>query len=693
MRSICNPLSAANIQFDSDENVLNYHELQHLYFRTNIEEADIPLAGKLSREIFYCAIKEFQDKMPETDGPHVDLNSKALYEDHTVYFADHESKQGFTALLAAAGRNDGDLIYGLIRQAGANPDHESAALRQTPLTYAALSGSTIAVAALINNGVSLNTQTTYERRTALMLAAEHLHIQVVAQLLDYALTLALRDEAQESLREYDSLINVVGHELASSIRYSSTGKVPGVGWHTHMKQAIYDLRDYDGRGARDFAIVHTNSKVESEVKRAKIIVDMIENAIDRVKKRFHKLEEMKRLSTLVKCPQGCNQWVRVDQLEKHKVVKCKKRVLTCNLCNNKMPAMEIAPHQKNTCTHRLVRCRNHCGKEVECHLREAHEKHHCKKRVVLCRLGCGERLFYDARAVHEVDKCSERFIQCEACKAHMKAKEHNIHVYQLCPKRIVYCGRGCGMRMPEDTREDHEANRCILRPLPCKYAHLGCCEVLAPPDHREIHEKHLCPKRTIECKLGCGHSCLAELMPLHLKEDCPHRICKCRNNCGKEMMFKELESHERRGETGMCPKRYVRCRRDWIGNRILAHRIVEQTGNTLKIWDVGVIKQFEQTDSHGNDFSGHGRLHVRFKDQSLWLNVGAPYNFQSIKTVKGDKWDCGWIRADERVEHENRSCRYCIVTCSLNCGQKMPEHTREKHEKLQCPYRKVGSVI
>ena len=57
-----------------------------------------------------------------------------------------------------------------------------------------------------------------------------------------------------------------------------------------MKQAIYDLRDYDGRGARDFAIVHTNSKVESEVKRAKIIVDMIENAIDRVKKRFHKLE-------------------------------------------------------------------------------------------------------------------------------------------------------------------------------------------------------------------------------------------------------------------------------------------------------------------------------------------------------------------------------------------------------------------
>ena len=52
------------------------------------------MAGKLSREMLYCAIKEFQDKMPETDGPHVDLNSKALYEDHTVYFADHESKQG-----------------------------------------------------------------------------------------------------------------------------------------------------------------------------------------------------------------------------------------------------------------------------------------------------------------------------------------------------------------------------------------------------------------------------------------------------------------------------------------------------------------------------------------------------------------------------------------------------------------------
>ena len=113
------------------------------------------------------------------------------------------------------------------------------------------------------------------------------------------------------------------------------------------------------------------------------------------------------------------------------------------------------------------------------------------------------------------------------------------------------------------------------------------------------------------------------------------------------MMFKELESHEKEGETGMCPKRYVRCRRDWIGNRILAHRIVEQTGNTLKKWDVGVIKQFEQTDSMGTISVDMDDFMCDLKIQNLWLNVGAPYDFQSIKTVKGDKWDCGWIRADE----------------------------------------------
>ena len=73
-------------------------------------------------------------------------------------------------------------------------------------------------------------------------------------------------------------------------------------------------------------------------------------------------------------------------------------------------------------------------------------------------------------------------------------------------------------------------------------------------------------------------------------------------SCGKEMMFKNLDSHERRGETGMCPNRYVRCRRDWIGNRILAHRVVGRAGRTKKIWDVGVVKNFEQTVKKIIDF-------------------------------------------------------------------------------------------
>jgi len=43
-----------------------------------------------------------------------------------------------------------------------------------------------------------------------------------------------------------------------------------------------------------------------------------------------------------------------------------------------------------------------------------------------------------------------------------------------CPHKVVDCTRGCGEAMPRRLREDHLARECVLRPVLCPFAALGC---------------------------------------------------------------------------------------------------------------------------------------------------------------------------------------------------------------------------
>ena len=697
IRGLCSPLLSANVKAGTGDFVLKMHSIEG-YSQKNDQLSDIenPLIGEASRMAFNRALSELSQDSPDpqptrsTTGPHKITFRQAGH----VYFADHECERGETALLLAVANDDPDLVAALIRKSGANIDYESSRLYQTALTWACVSGCVRSVAILLREGANLDHQTQKEKMTALMHACKNAHVEIVSQLLDHALLTALRNEAFEAKRQYDGLKNVMGHELAAAVRYTTTGAVPGDGWHRLMKHSINDLVDWEGRQAKNFAeIASQNTKGDSQIlRRATLIIDMVNNAVNRVEERFEKLLEMKRNAALLKCTFGCKQWIRADQMERHQRIKCRKRLLSCNLCNKIMPADAIHLHQKNDCTHRFVRCRNHCGKEIEAHLREVHESHHCKKRVVFCRLECGTKLIYEDRALHEVDFCPERFIQCIKCNKNMQAKEENVHTYQHCPFRLVFCGRGCNMRMTELLRASHEEEECILRPLPCRYRHFGCSEVLAPPDRRKIHEAHLCAYRTILCKNNCGHLCFAHDMPKHIADECPNRLVACRNGCGEFIMAKDLDQHERRGETGLCPNRFVRCRRDWVGNRLYAHRIVGKGGNTRPAWTVGVVKKFDLTKAQGKDHkaSMHGRFLVRFDDETIWLNVGAPYNLFSVGTMDGDEWICGWVRAHERINHENYTCAHRLVKCSLGCNQFLPAGQLAYHEKNRCPHRNVN---
>ena len=141
----------------------------------------------------------------------------------------------------------------------------------------------------------------------------------------------------------------------------------------------------------------------------------------------------------------------------------------------------------------------------------------------------------------------------------------------------------------------------------------------------------------------------------------------------------DLEDHLRKGESGECPNRDVRCRRDWIGNRVQA-----RLASAPDKWSIGVVEDYDPEHSLG-------RLRVRFDKETVWLNAGALYNKHSVLPVKGDIWRCGWVIASKRKEHESseNQCNCIPVRCELGCGMTIMKHAKEDHEKFRCPFRLV----
>lgn len=43
-----------------------------------------------------------------------------------------------------------------------------------------------------------------------------------------------------------------------------------------------------------------------------------------------------------------------------------------------------------------------------------------------------------------------------------------------CPHKVVDCTRGCGEAVPRRLREEHLGSECVLRPVLCPFAPLGC---------------------------------------------------------------------------------------------------------------------------------------------------------------------------------------------------------------------------
>ena len=666
-----------------------------------------------------------------------DANLVHMYlTDQHVLFADHEAKGGTTPLLFAAGADEPDLITLLVRRAGADVNLRSARLGHTPLTWAACSGALASVTALLAEGAELE-RPNAEGSTALMVACAKRQKSMVASLIEKSMQLALRRASQESDDQYDSLVRVLGHERASMTRYSEAGK-DSEGWQAHFDEIVFGTKDKYGYTAMTYA----ESK---DTPQDPLILDMLKGARKRIQARYDQLKRARWLVEPIKC-ELCGNWEKRNRMEKHTMFKCSMRPLRCCFCNELMPAKDLDVHMTEVCERRIIRCEQGCGKDLESRHLAAHMNNFCRKRIVLCRLECGAKCRFDTRTQHEVDECPLRHVECPDCNEDMLAKDLNQHLYQKCPKRMVFCGRGCGHRCAHEDVAAHERDECVLRPLPCRYAHLGCAEILAPPDKREVHELHLCPKRPVPCKLGdCQHVCRAEEMEEHVNHKCLYRRVLCRNGCGAHILAKDQEAHELPGESGLCPSRRVRCRHDWVGNRVR----VKRSGRAVNSeWSEGVVVGFEdvklavdwyhnvenpedvseeEDDIDEDNDEGIGdrclakdeirqkdktiikvedrkafhkaskkkgegsttRLKVRFADATEWINAGASYNSQSIEEVNGDNWVCGWVRAHSRNKHEANECGHRMVTCTLGCNQQLAARHLKTHEAERCPYRTV----
>ena len=164
-----------------------------------------------------------------------------------VLFADHECMGGITPLMYAAGNDLPDLITLLVRRAGADINLKSTRMGHTPLTWAACSGALSTVQVLLSEGAELDLPTS-EGRTALMVACSRANKHMVGTLLECCMHLAQRRASRDADAQYNSLVRVLGHEIASQARYSNAGK-ESEGWQHYFDALVFGMKDQDGRNA------------------------------------------------------------------------------------------------------------------------------------------------------------------------------------------------------------------------------------------------------------------------------------------------------------------------------------------------------------------------------------------------------------------------------------------------------------
>ncbi len=185
-------------------------------------------------------------------------------------------------------------------------------------------------------GASLVNRTGTNRDTPLMVAVHHNRTLVVVKIVEQLSSWALGERRRRVQLSGAARSDAEKNELLSK------------DWVDFYRDAL-SLEDLRGESAIDIA----NRKEYTD------IIEIFDNALERVRQRHAAAEKMRLAAIKVPCSLGCGHKGTQDRIKYHEERYCPRRPLPCPLkCGQEMRAELIDEHVDKKCQNRPVRCFN-----------------------------------------------------------------------------------------------------------------------------------------------------------------------------------------------------------------------------------------------------------------------------------------------------------------------------------------------
>ena len=314
----------------------------------------------------------------------------------------------------------------------------------------------------------------------------------------------------------------------------------------------------------------------------------------------------------------------------------------------------------------LFTCAWGCGAKMKRSCLKDHEENDCPKRVVACPLGCGIKLLWAEEVEEHVKaKCPRRRIACPLkCKDGVEAHNVEEHVLHSCLERIVTC-MPCGAEIKAKEVPHHLANDCPRRIVACDM----CGESMEYKRYLN-HKRKECPKRIVRCRFGChADDMIAEQRDYHEANLCPCRPIKCKWDCNLVVQAQEIHRHQ----LEECPRRPVKCPLK-CKQRIAAADLEEHLENEC-------INRFVPCRAMCDKM-------IRVCDMDA--HVAGDCDMRPVACPNG----CGKMMIQRELEkHMQTSCIHRLVPCGLGCGEKHPLSQIAAHKENDCVKRRVQCTI
>ena len=188
------------------------------------------------------------------------------------------------------------------------------------------------------------------------------------------------------------------------------------------------------------------------------------------------------------CKLNCGEVLRREEFVRHEKENCTHRVIKCDHCDENFKYYQLDKHH-DECLKMKVLC-DLCDTKITREVMEQHLKHDCGMVQETCTLGCGMELTRDKLGIHEKDNCVQRIIQCEHCCIEVKFCFNSKHLKE-CPLVKETCYQ-CSVEKYRKDMTQHLEDECPEKMLDCPFVKYKCLVRIK----RKDTDKHLEEKKT-----------------------------------------------------------------------------------------------------------------------------------------------------------------------------------------------------